>query len=288
MKRLMTVSALLLLFAVAGTARAADQKPAAAKPAAAPPAAAKPATPPASEPAAPPSPGANWSLDEKAGYIIGLNLGNNLRQQEIPVTADQIIRGLRDGLGNAKSQLTDAEVQAAMTEFQQQMMAKQQAKMKALGEKNKKEGDEFLAANKAKPGVKTTASGLQYEVIQEGTGPIPKATDRVTVNYKGTLLSGKTFDSSYDRGQPVTFGVTQVIPGWIEALQLMKVGSKYKLTVPASLAYGDNGAGAEIGPGSVLQFEVELLKIEPPEPPPAAATPPADEKKPADAKKPPR
>jgi len=296
MKRLMTLFALLLLFSVAGTARAADPKPAPAKPA--PPPAAKPAAPAAAQPAAqpaappapagPPSPGANWSLEEKAGYIIGLNLGNNLRQQEIPVTADQIIKGLRDGLGNAKAQLADTEIQATMTEFQQQMMAKQQAKSKALGDKNKKEGEDFLAANKAKPGVKTTASGLQYEVIQEGTGPTPKKTDKVTVNYKGSLLDGKVFDSSYDRGQPVTFGVGQVIPGWVEALQLMKVGSKYKLTIPSALAYGENGAGNQIGPNSVLQFDVELLKIEPPDQPATPPAEPADAKKPAEGQKPPQ
>jgi FKBP-type peptidyl-prolyl cis-trans isomerase len=290
MKRLMTLSALLLLFSAAGAVHAAEEKPAAAKPA---PPAAKPAQPAAQAPApasAPASPGSQWSLPDKAGYIIGLNLGNNLRQQEIPVTADQIIKGLRDGLGNAKSQLTDQEIQAAMTDFQQQMMAKQQEKRKAVGEKNKKEGDVFLAANKSKPGVKTTASGLQYEVLHEGTGPTAKPTDKVTVNYKGTLLDGKVFDSSYDRGQPVTFPVNQVIPGWIEALQLMKAGSKYKLTIPPELAYGDQGAGADIGPSSVLQFEVEVLKIEPGDQPAQSdATPkPADTKKPADAQKPPQ
>lgn len=289
MKRLTTLSALLLLVAAAGTARAADQKPAAkpeAKPAApaagqaAPQATAQPA-----KPAGPPSPGANWPLEEKAGYIIGLNLGNNLRQQGIPVTADQIIKGLRDGLGNAKAQLSDEEIQAAMGEFQQQMVAKQQEKMKIAGEKNKQEGDTFLAANKTKPNVKTTASGLQYEVLKQGTGPTAKATDKVTVNYKGTLLDGKVFDSSYDRGQPVTFGVSQVIPGWVEALQLMNVGSKYKLTIPANLGYGEAGAGGDIGPNSVLQFEVELLKIEPGEAPEAAPEP-AAQNNPADQKPP--
>jgi FKBP-type peptidyl-prolyl cis-trans isomerase FkpA len=160
-----------------------------------------------------------------------------------------------------------------MSAFQEQVMARQQEKQKALGEKNKKEGEAFLAANKAKPGVKTTASGLQYEVLKEGTGPKAKATDKVTVNYKGTLVDGKTFDSSYDRGQPVTFGVNQVIPGWVEGLQLMSVGSKYHFVIPSALAYGDAGAGADIGPSSVLQFDVEVMKIEPgdkPEAPPAA------------------
>jgi FKBP-type peptidyl-prolyl cis-trans isomerase len=285
MQRMTTLSALLLLVSVAGTARAADQKPA-AKPA--PSTAAKPAAQPAAA-AAPASPGSGWSTEDKAGYIIGFNLGNNLRSQEVPVSADQIIKGLRDGLGNAKGQLTDEEIQATMTQFQQTMMAKQQAKMKVVGDKNKKEGEDFLAANKAKPGVKTTASGLQYQVLQEGSGPSPKPTDKVTVNYKGTLLDGKVFDSSYDRGQPVTFGVSQVIPGWVEGLQLMKAGSKYHFTIPSALAYGENGAGGDIGPNSVLQFDVELLKIEPGDQPAApAANPAAGSAKPADAKKPPQ
>jgi len=284
MKKLMTLSALLLL-AAAGTARAAAPaaKPA-AKPAAAPAAAApaKPAAEPA-KPAAPPSPGSGWALNDKAGYIIGYNLGKNLHAQEIPVTADQLIKGLHDGLSSSPAQLSEAEIQETMSAFQQQVVARQQEKQKVQGEKNKKEGEAFLAANKAKPGVKTTASGLQYQVLQEGTGPTAKATDKVTVNYKGTLLDGKVFDSSYDRGQPVTFGVNQVIPGWVEALQLMKVGSKYHLVIPSSLAYGEAGAGADIGPSSVLQFDVEVVKIEPgdkPEAPAAPTTPPPADKKP--------
>jgi len=276
MKKLMTLSALLLLLSVAGTARAADPKTA-AKPAATPTssaaaAPAKPAPAPA-KPAGPPSAGSSWSLNDKAGYIIGFNLGKNLRSQEIPVTADQLIKGLHDGLGNATAALSDEEIQQTMAAFQEQVAARQQEKMKAQGEKNKKEGEAFLAANKAKAGVKTTASGLQYEVLKEGTGPTAKPTDKVTVNYKGTLIDGKVFDSSYDRGQPVTFGVNQVIPGWVEALQLMKAGSKYHLVIPSALAYGEAGAGADIGPSSVLQFDVEVMKIEPgdkPEAPPAA------------------
>jgi FKBP-type peptidyl-prolyl cis-trans isomerase len=172
-----------------------------------------------------------------------------------------------------------------MSQFQQQMMAKQQEKQKVVGDKNKQEGEAFLAANKSKAGVKTTASGLQSEVLKQGTGPNAKPTDKVTVHYKGQLLDGKVFDSSYDRGEPVTFGVGQVIPGWVEALQLMNAGSKYKLYIPANLAYGENGAGGDIGPNSVLQFEVEVLKIEPGDAPaanPAGANPanPAADQKP--------
>ncbi|HYU32447.1 MAG TPA: FKBP-type peptidyl-prolyl cis-trans isomerase [Thermoanaerobaculia bacterium] len=261
MKKLTSLAALLLLTAT--VAVRAEQQPSAQQPAP------KPAQPQAASGDKP------QSLEDKASYIIGFNLGSNLKQQEIPVNSDLIVKGLRDGLGGAAGLLTNEEIQAAMTEFQQQMMAKQQEKMKVVGDKNKKEADEFLAANKTKPGVVTTASGLQYQVLQEGNGPLPKATDNVTVNYKGTLLNGKVFDSSYDRNEPATFTVGQVIPGWVEALQLMKVGSKFKLFVPPALAYGENGAGQEIGPNSLLIFEVELLKAEPQAAPAPESTPPA-------------
>ena len=248
MKKLTSLAALLLLTATA--AARADQQPGAQQPAQTPaPAQAAPGDKP-------------QSLEDKASYIIGFNLGSNLKKQEIPVTADLIVKGLRDGLGGAKGLLTDEEIQAAMTEFQQKMMAKQQAEMKEKGEKNKKEADEFLAANKTKQGVVTTASGLQYQILQEGTGATPKATDQVTVHYKGALLDGTVFDSSYERNEPATFTVNQVIPGWVEALQLMKVGSKAKLFIPPALAYGEAGAGQQIGPNALLVFDVELLKTE--------------------------
>jgi FKBP-type peptidyl-prolyl cis-trans isomerase FklB len=258
MKKLATLSALLVLVTV-GAASA--QEPSAQQQQI------KPAQPAQTQPAAPaqaPAGSKPESLEDRASYIIGFNLGSNLKQQEIPVNADVIIRGLRDGLSGAQAALTDEEIQAAMGEFQQKMAAQQQARMQAAGEKNKKEGDAFLAANKSKPGVTTTASGLQYQITQPGTGPKPKPEDRVTVHYKGTLTDGTVFDSSYERGQPATFAVNQVIPGWVEALQLMNVGSKARLVIPPSLAYGETGAGQDIGPNAVLIFEVELLKIEPP------------------------
>ncbi|HEX7182166.1 MAG TPA: FKBP-type peptidyl-prolyl cis-trans isomerase [Thermoanaerobaculia bacterium] len=259
MKKLATLSALLVLVTV-GAASA--QEPSAQQQI-------KPAQPaqqnqPAAPAQAPPAGAKPQSLEDRASYIIGFNLGSNLKQQEIPVSTEVIIRGLRDGLSGAQAALTDEEIQAAMKEFQEKMGAQQQAKMKAAGEKNKKEGDAFLAANKSKPGVTTTASGLQYQITQPGTGPKPKPEDRVTVHYKGTLIDGTVFDSSYDRGQPATFGVNQVIPGWVEALQLMNVGSKARLVIPPSLAYGENGAGQDIGPNAVLIFDVELVGIEPP------------------------
>lgn len=206
------------------------------------------------------------SLHDRASYIIGLNLGRSLKSQEIPVSTDLIVQGLRDGLGSGQALLSDEEIQAAMQNFQQEMLAKQQEKSKALAAKNQKEGDDFLAKNKARPEVKSTASGLQYEVVKEGTGATPKATDQVTVHYKGTLLDGTVFDSSYERNEPATFGVNQVIPGWVEALQLMKAGSKYKVYIPSALAYGETGAGPQIGPNSTLVFEIELLSVGAPAP----------------------
>jgi FKBP-type peptidyl-prolyl cis-trans isomerase len=222
------------------------------------------------------------SVQDRASYVIGFNLGRTLKQNDVDANSDLIVKGLRDGLAGANGMLTDAEMQSTMQEFQKQVQTQQEAKQKVIGEKNKTEGEAFLAKNKARAGVKTTASGLQYEVEKEGTGPTPKATDTVTVNYKGTLMDGSTFDSSYDRGQPATFVLNQVIPGWTEGVQLMKVGSKYKFYIPAALGYGDKGAGATIGPNAPLIFEVELLSIGEPKAAPGAPAekPMADEKPP--------
>jgi len=210
------------------------------------------------------------SLQDRASYIIGLNLGKSLKTNDIQANTDLILKGLRDGLSGAQAMFTEEEMQAAMTAFQQQVAQQQEAKQKVLGEKNKTEGEAFLAKNKGRKEVKTTASGLQYEVLKEGTGAAPKATDTVTVNYKGTLMDGTTFDSSYDRGEPATFVLNQVIPGWTEGVQLMKVGSKYKFYIPSALGYGDRGAGSVIGPNAPLVFEVELLSIGQPQAAPGA------------------
>jgi FKBP-type peptidyl-prolyl cis-trans isomerase FklB len=207
------------------------------------------------------------ALQDRASYIIGLNLGQSLKSQEVPVTVDLIIQGLRDGLGGAAALLTPEEIQAAMQEFQQQLMTQQQTKHKAASEKNLKDSQAYLDQNKAKAGVKTTASGLQYEVVKEGSGESPKPTDKVTVHYRGTLPDGTVFDSSYDRNEPATFPVNGVIPGWVEALQLMKPGAKYRLVIPPALAYGERGAGGQIGPNQVLLFDVELLSIDKTPPP---------------------
>jgi FKBP-type peptidyl-prolyl cis-trans isomerase FklB len=200
---------------------------------------------------------------DKVSYSIGIDIGNTLKRQLIDVNAELLDRGIRDGISGAKPLLTDQQVKETMATFQKDMMAKQAVVKKAAGEKNAAEAAKFLAENKTKEGVKTTASGLQYKVLKEGTGPTPKATDTVKVNYRGTTIDGTEFDSSFKRGQPASFPVNRVIKGWTEGLQLMKVGSKYQLFVPANLAYGERGAGSDIGPNATLIFEVELLGITP-------------------------
>jgi len=189
-----------------------------------------------------------------------MNIGSTFVRQSVDVDPDVLLQGLKDTLAG-KTLMTDDEARATLMKLQGEMREKQMAKMKIEAEENKKEGDEFLAANKAKGGVVTLPSGLQYKVVTEGTGPKPKATDTVVCNYRGTLINGKEFDSSYKRGEPATFPVSGVIKGWTEALQLMPVGSKWQLFVPADLAYGERGPAPEIGPNATLIFDVELLSI---------------------------
>ena len=193
---------------------------------------------------------------------IGTGLGANLKKQSVEVDSNLVSQGLKDTMSGGKTRLTQEEAQAVLKEVQTEVQKQQQEKMKEAADKNKSEGDAFLAANKSKDGVVTLPSGLQYKILTAGTGPKPTASDSVVCNYRGTLINGTEFDSSYKRGQPATFGVGQVIKGWTEALQLMPVGSKWQLFVPSSLAYGERGAGAEIGPDSTLIFEVELLSIQ--------------------------
>lgn len=199
---------------------------------------------------------------DKLSYAFGMNFGRNMRKDSIDVDPNILLRGLTDALAGGKLLLTDAEAQAALTQLQNDLRKAQQAKAQVAGEANKKQGQEFLAANKSKEGVVALPSGLQYKILQEGTGPKPTATDSVVCNYRGTLIDNTEFDSSYKRGQPATFGVSQVIKGWTEALQLMPVGSKWQLFVPPDLAYGEQGAGNTIGPDATLIFEVELLSIQ--------------------------
>ncbi len=198
---------------------------------------------------------------DKAGYSIGASIGGGLKRDGIDVNVEALVAGLRDSFTGAPEQLTPAQQEEVLALFRKEMTAATAAKQQEKAGKAKKEGDDFLAANKLKPGVKTLPSGLQYKVIKEGAGDSPKAADQVTVNYRGTLIDGTEFDSSYKRGEPATFGVGQVIRGWTEALQLMKPGAKWELVIPADLAYGDRGAGRDIPPGATLVFEVELLGI---------------------------
>jgi FKBP-type peptidyl-prolyl cis-trans isomerase FklB len=199
---------------------------------------------------------------DKASYAIGMSFGASLRQQPFLINFEALIGGLKDSLDGKKTLLTEDEEKAVIATLQADMRKKQEEKMAQAGEGNLKQGQDFLAANKSKAGVVTLPSGLQYKILQAGTGPKPTPTDSVVCNYRGTLINGTEFDSSYKRGQPATFPVSGVIKGWTEALQLMPVGSKWQLFVPADLAYGARGAGANIGPNSTLIFEVELISIQ--------------------------
>jgi FKBP-type peptidyl-prolyl cis-trans isomerase len=214
---------------------------------------------------------------EKTSYALGMKIGSDLRRQGIGESLDPAItaRALKDALAGSKALLTEDEERALLTQLQNEVRDKQQAKAHESGVAARKEGGEFLAANKSKEGVVTLPSGLQYKILTAGTGPKPTANDKVTCNYRGTLINGKEFDSSYKRGEPASFPVSGVIKGWTEALQLMPVGSKWQLFIPPDMAYGDRGAGSDIGPGETLIFEVELLSIG------DQKTPAGDQKNPA-------
>jgi FKBP-type peptidyl-prolyl cis-trans isomerase FklB len=203
---------------------------------------------------------------QKFSYALGMNIGTglgaNLKKQSVEVDSNLVSQGLKDAMSSGKTRLTQEEAQAVLTEVQNEVRKQQQEKTQQAAGANKTEGEAFLAANKSKTDVVTLPSGLQYKILTAGTGPKPAASDSVVCNYKGTLINGTEFDSSYKRGQPATFGVGQVIKGWTEALQLMAVGSKWQLYIPSSLAYGEKGAGADIGPNSTLIFDVELLSIQ--------------------------
>ena len=219
---------------------------------------------------------------DKASYSIGYDIGETFKKQNIDLNPDALFGGLKDALAGKEASMNKEERDKTLQAFQKEMMEKQIAASKEAATKNIAEGEKFLAENKKKPDVKTTASGLQYKVIKEGSGPSPKETDTVVVNYKGTLIDGTEFDSSYKRNEPATFQVNRVIKGWIEGLQLMKPGAKYQLFIPAALGYGERGAGQLIGPNATLIFDVELVSVKAPEPVasvapgvPAASTTPA-------------
>ncbi len=237
------------------------------------------------------------SPKDKESYALGYNLGRSLKGQLVEVDPAIFTQAIKDALAGSPSALSEEEIRASLTQLQQDTRTRQEAELKKITDENEKAGAAFLAANKAKEGVVTLPSGLEYKVLTQGAGPKPAAGDTVVCNYRGTLIDGKEFDSSYKRGEPATFPVTGVIKGWTEALQLMPVGSKWQLFVPANLAYGERGAGDVIEPGSTLVFEVELISIKPKEAakpagpsagaaatPAEAAKPAAETAKPADAK----
>lgn len=210
---------------------------------------------------------------DKFSYALGMNLGTSLHKQSVSVDPNILARGLKDALAGGKTLLTEDQARAALMEVQNEMRKKQQEQMQQAGAASKKEGEAFLTANKSKDGVVTLPSGLQYKILTPGTGPKPTASDSVVCNYRGTLINGTEFDSSYKRGEPATFPVSGVIKGWTEALQLMPVGSKWQLFVPSDLAYGERSPAPEIGPDSTLIFEVELISIQD-----KSATPSPDKK----------
>ena len=199
-------------------------------------------------------------MQQKAAYAIGINFINSLKMQGIKLDEPSLLQGIQDAL-KGQLVLSHAEMQSALDEFKQQLIIQQQLAQKTLLKKNQQEGEAFLSANKTKEGVVTLPSGLQYRVIKKGSGPSPKLTDKVTTHYRGTLIDGTEFDSSYSRNQPATFPVNGVIPGWTEALQLMHKGDKWQLFIPSELAYGNRAVGDKIKPGSTLIFEIELLDI---------------------------
>jgi FKBP-type peptidyl-prolyl cis-trans isomerase FklB len=276
-KRLMTVLAMSAMFTLPALKAGAQQTPSsnsgaappakaqttapAKTPAAKSPQAASAAKPPAKAPAAKTM--TLTTQKDKQSYAIGMNIGKGLHRDSVDVDPNIVAQGLKDALAGGKTAMTDDEAKAALTALQADVTKKQQAQMQVAGEANEKIGEAFLETNKTKEGVITLPSGLQYKVLTQGTGPKPTAADTVVCNYRGTLVDGTEFDSSYKRGQPATFAVGQVIPGWTEALQLMPVGSKWQLYIPSKLAYGPRGPSPVIGPNSTLIFEVELVSIQP-------------------------
>jgi FKBP-type peptidyl-prolyl cis-trans isomerase FklB len=215
---------------------------------------------------------------EKNSYAMGMNVGESvktyLKKQDIDLDVDTLVKSFKDAVGGGTTLITEEQDREIFQNFQKDLQVKAMEKRKLAGEKNKKDGEAFLAENKGKTGVITTASGLQYKVLTAGTGESPKEFDTVSVNYRGTLIDGTEFDSSYKRGQPYSTPLNRVVRGWTEALQLMKVGDKWQLFIPASLAYGERGSGPTIGPESVLIFELELLSVTAGTPPPAAISQP--------------
>lgn len=198
---------------------------------------------------------------DSLGYAVGLNIGNDFKKQGIVLNLETLMAGLQDAMGGKPTTLTDQQARAVLTAYQTQQQVKANAEKKAKADANLKKGEDFLAQNKTKPGIIVLPNGLQYEILVEGTGISPKSTDKVTTHYRGTLIDGTEFDSSYKRGQPATFGVNGVIQAWQIMLPMMKEGGKVRLYSPSNLAYGASGQGATIGPNEVLIFDIELIKV---------------------------
>lgn len=213
-------------------------------------------------------------LKTRLSYGIGMNLGMQWRDQEVDVDPDILLQGMKDAMRGGPTQLTEEQMRQTLTAYQEEHRARQTAKRKQMGETNLVQSREFLAENKSQSGVVELPSGLQYRVLEEGEGEPPQATDQVTVHYRGTLIDGTEFDSSHRRGQPATFNVSNVIPGWTEGLQLMRPGAKYQFFIPPNLAYGERGSGANIRPNAALIFDVELISVQsqPAAPAPAPVT----------------
>jgi FKBP-type peptidyl-prolyl cis-trans isomerase FklB len=264
LKSAMLLSAFIALFSTALAAQTSATPPASPAPQQTPAAGAtpKPRTASAAKTAAPL---ALTTQKDKTSYAIGMNIGKSVaakfRSDSLDINSAIFLRGMKDAMAGSKTLLTDNEAKAVLDALQADMSKNQEAKMAMAGDVNKAKGDAFLAANKAKDGVLTLPSGLQYKIITPGTGPKPTAADSVVCNYRGTLIDGTEFDASSKHGGPATFPVGQVIKGWTEALQLMPVGSKWQLYIPSDLAYGSRGAGGDIGPNSTLIFDIELLSI---------------------------
>lgn len=197
---------------------------------------------------------------DKISYSIGVDIGHNFKNQEIALNPQMMAQGVKDATTGDKTLMTPKEMQDTLAGFQKELISKRETQLQQIGQKNKAASDAFLAENKTKPGVVTLPDGLQYKIIKEGTGKSPTQNDSVMVNYEGTFIDGKVFDSSYTRGKPVTFPVSQVIPGWTEALKMMKPGAEWMVYVPSTLGYGDRGVGP-IGPNQALVFKIELLNI---------------------------
>lgn len=194
-------------------------------------------------------------------YTIGVDLGKNLKSQNLSINAQMLAQGVQDALAGGKLQLTDKQMQTALETFQKQMVAKQKEQFKTVSDTNLKAGEEFLANNKKGKGIVTLPNGLQYKVVEAGKGTPPSASDTVTVDYEGKLVDGQVFDSTYKRGKPATFQVSQVIPGWQQALKMMKPGAQWMLYIPSNLAYGKRGVGGPIGPNETLIFKVHLISV---------------------------